>query len=66
MEYLVDDLMEAKKMVTRTRMRLVVETKSRGKITLIVSMIRTIEIREEEEEGNELEEDVFVEIFFTV
>ena len=62
MEDLEDDLMEAEMMTKRTRMRLEVVARTRGEITQIVSMIRIIEIREEEEEGKELEEEAFVEI----
>ena len=65
MEDLADDLMEAEMMIKRTRMRLEVVAKTRGKITQIVSMIKIIEIREEEEEGKELEEEASVEIFST-
>ena len=52
-------------MTRRTRMRLEVEARTRGEITQIVSMIRIIEIREEEEEGKELEEEASVEIVST-
>ena len=62
MEDLEDDLMEAEMMTKRTRMRLEVVARTRGEITQIVSMIRIIEIREEEEEGKELEEEASVEI----
>ena len=62
MEDLEDDLMEAEMMNKRIRMRLEVVAKTRGEITQIVSMIRIIEIREEEEEGKELEEEASVEI----
>ena len=62
MEDLEDDLMEAEMMTKRKRMRLEVVARTRGKITQIVSMIKIIEIREEEEEGKELEEEASVEI----
>lgn len=62
MEDLEDDLMEAKMMNKRIRMRLEVVARTRGEITQIVSMIRIIEIKEEEEEGKELEEEASVEI----
>ena len=65
MEDLVDGLMEAKMMIKRTRMRLEVVAKTKGEITQIVSMIRIIEIKEEEEEGKELEEEAYVEIVST-
>ena len=48
-------------MTKRTRMRLEVVARTRGEITQIVSMIRIIEIREEEEEGKELEEEASME-----
>ena len=62
MEDLEDDFMEAEMMTKRTRMRLEVVARTREEITQIVSMIRIIEIREEEEEGKELEEEASVEI----
>ena len=49
----------------RIRMRLEVVARTRGEITQIVSMIRIIEIREEEEQGKELEEEAFMEIVST-
>ena len=49
-------------MTKRTRMRLEVVARTREEITQIVSMIRIIEIREEEEGGKELEEEASVEI----
>ena len=61
-EDLEDDLMEAKMMIRRKRMRLAIVVRTRGEITQIMSMITTIEIREEEEEGKELEEEAFVEV----
>ena len=54
MEDLEDNLMEVEMMTRKTRMRLEVVAKTRGEITQIISMIKTIEIREEEEEGKEL------------
>ena len=65
MEDLEDDLMEAEMKIRRTRMRLEVVAKTRGEITQIISMIRIIEIREEEEEGNELEEEASMKIVST-
>ena len=62
----MDGFMEAKMMIKRTRMRLEVVAKTRGEITQIIFMIRIIEIREEEEEGKELEEEASVEIVSTV
>lgn len=57
--------MEAEMMTKRTRMRLEVVARTRGEITQIISMIRIIEIKEEEEEGKELEEEASVEIVST-
>ena len=51
-------------MTRRTRMRLEVVARTRGEITQIVSMIRIIEIKEEEQEGKELGEEASVEIVF--
>ena len=65
MEDLEDDLMEAEMMNKRIRMRLEVVARTRGEITQIISMIKIIEIKEEEEEGKELEEEAFVEIVST-
>ena len=65
MEDLEDNLMEAEMMIRRTRMRLEVVARTRGEITQNVSIIRIIEIREEEEECKELEEEASVEIFST-
>ena len=66
MEDLEDDLMEVAMMTRRTRMRLEVVARTRGEITQIISMIKIIEIREEEEEGKELEEEAFMEIVSTI
>ena len=63
-EDLANDLMEAKMMIRRTRMRLEVVARAKGEITQIVSMIKTIEIREEEEEGKELGEEASMENVF--
>ena len=60
---LEDDLMEAEMMTKRIRMRLEVVARTKGEITQIVSMIRIIEIKEEE--GRELEEEASVEILST-
>ena len=65
MEDLEDNLIEAKMMTRRTRMRLEVVPKTKGEINQIISMIRTIEIKEEEEEGKELEEEASIEIVST-
>ena len=62
MEDLVDDLMEAKIMIRRTRMRLKVVVRTRGGTIQIIPMIKTIEIREEEEEGKEFIEEASMEI----
>ena len=60
---LEDDLMEAEMMTKRTRMRLKVVARTRGEITQIISMIKIIEIREEEGKG--LEEEASMEIVST-
>ena len=60
MKDLVNGLIEATMMIKRKRMRLEVVARTRGEITQIISMSRTIE-EEEEEEGKELEEEAFVE-----
>ena len=60
----MEDL-EAEMMTRRTRMRLEVVARTRGEINQIISMIRIIEIREEEEEGKELEEEACMEIVST-
>ena len=65
MEDLEDGLMEAEMMTRRTRMRLEVVARTRGEITQIISMIKITKIREEEEEGKELEEEASVEIVST-
>ena len=66
MEDLADDLMEVVMMIKRTRMWLEVVIKTKGEKILIVSMIRTIEIREEEAEDKDLEEEAFVGNIFTM
>ena len=65
MEDLADDLMETIIMIRRTRMRLEVAVRTRGEIIPIISMIRTIEIREEEAEDKDLEEEASMGNFFT-
>ena len=52
-------------MIKRTRMRLEVVVRTRGEIIPIVSMIRTIEIIEEEVEDKDLDEDDSTGNFFT-
>ena len=59
-EDLADDLMEVV-MIRRKRIRLEVATRTKGEIVPIISMIRKIEIREEEAEEKDLEEEAFVE-----
>ena len=51
-------------MIQRRRTRLVVETSIKGEI--IISMIKIIDNRKVEEEGNDLVENVFVELCFTM
>ena len=55
-EDLEDGLLEAEMMIKKIRMRLEVVAKTRGGIAQIVFMIKIIGIREEEDEGKELEE----------
>lgn len=57
MEYLEDNIMKVVMMIRRIRMRLEVAVISKGEIIPIVSMIRTIEIKEEEVEEKDLEEE---------
>ena len=65
-EDLVDDLMVVIMMKKRIRMRLEVEVKIRGEKISIISMIRTIEIREEEVEDKDLEEETSMGNVFTI
>ena len=62
----MDDLMETKMMIRLIRMRLIVVFKTKGETIPIIFMIRTIEIRDQEEEGKDMKEEVFVENVFTV
>ena len=62
-EDLADSLMEAEMMIKRIRMRLEVVAWTKGEITQIIFVIKIIEIREEEEEGKELEEEASMEMF---
>ena len=64
MEDLVDGLMQAKMMIKRTRMRLEVVVRTREEIIPLISMIKTIEIRDEEVEDKDVEEEAFVENVF--
>ena len=66
MEDLVDDLMVVILIIKGTRMKLEVAVRNKGETIPIISMIRTIEIREEEVEDKDLEEEAFVENVFTV
>ena len=61
---LVNGLMEAKMMITRKRMRLEVVLRTKGETIQIISMIRIIEIKEEE--GKELQEEASMEKFSTI
>ena len=61
MDNLVDGLMQAEMMIRRIRMRLEVAVKTRGEKIQIIPIIKTIEIREEEEKGKELGEEASVE-----
>ena len=55
-EDLADGLMEVEMMIKRTRMRMEVAVRTRGEINQIIPMIKTIEIKDDEEEGKEMEE----------
>ena len=66
MEDLADDLMEVIMMIKRKRMGLEVVIKTKGETIPIISMIRTIEIREEEVEDKDLKEEAFMGNVFTV
>ena len=63
MEDLVDDLMVVVMMIKRTRMRLEVVVRTKGEIIPIISMIRTIKIKQKEVEDKDLEEEASVEMF---
>ena len=65
MEDLAYDLMEVIMMIRRTRMRMEVAVKIRGEIIPVISMIRTIEIREEEVEDKHSKEEAFMGNVFT-
>ena len=66
MEDLVDDLMVVVMMIKRKRMRLDVVVRTKGETIPIISMIRTIEIREEEVEEKDLEEEASMGNVFTI
>ena len=66
MEDLENGLMEAEMMIKRTRMRLEVVVRTRWETIPIFSMIRIIEIREEEEKDKDLEEEASVGNVFTI
>ena len=61
----VDDHMVVVMMIKRTRMRLEVAVRTRGETISIVTMIRTIDIREEEVEDKDLEDEASVGNVFT-
>lgn len=63
---MVDNLMEVKIMIKRTRMRLEVAVRTRGEIIPLISMSNKIEIREEEEEDKDLEEKSSMGNVFTM
>ena len=65
MEDLVDGHMEIKMKIQKRRMRPVV-VRIREETIPIISKIRIIEIREEEEEDKDLEEEASVEHVFTM
>ena len=66
MEDLVDDHMVVIMMIKRTRMRLEVAVKTIGETIPIISMIKTIEIKEEEAEDKDLEEEASMGNVFTI
>ena len=66
MEDMAEGLMEAKMIIRRTRIRQAVVFRTRGEEIPFIFVIRTKEIREEEEEGRKMEEQVFVENGFTI
>ena len=53
-------------MIRGERMRLAPIVRTKGEIIPIISMTTTIEIKEEEVEGKDLEEEVFMENVFTM
>ena len=66
MEDLVDDLMEVIMMIKRKRMILRVVSKTIWEEIPIISMIRMIEIREEEVEDKDVEEEASVGNVFII
>jgi hypothetical protein len=65
-EDLVDGFMEAEMMIKIIRMRQEVLVRTKGEIIPTISMIKIIEIREEKEEGKDLEEEASMGSFFTI
>ena len=65
-EDLVDDLMVVIMIIIRTRMRLEVAIKTIGETILVISMIRIIEIIEQEVEDKDLEEEASMGNVFTM
>ena len=64
-EDLLDKIIVVVMMIKRIRMRLEVVVRTTRETISIVSMIRTIEIREEEVKDKDLEEEASVENVFT-
>ena len=62
----MDDLMVVIMMIKRIRMRIQVAIRTRGEIISIISMIITIEIREEETEDKDLQDEASVVNVFTM
>ena len=56
-EDLENDIREVIMMIRRTRMRLEVVVKTKGEKILIISMIKIIEIREEEPKDKDIKEE---------
>ena len=65
-EDLVDDLMEVLMMIRRIRRRVEVATRIKGETIPTISMIRIINIREEEAEDRDLEEEASMGNIFIV
>ena len=66
MEDLGDDLMEAVMMIIRTRMKLEIAIRTKGEKIPFISMIKTLEIKEEEARDKDLEEEASMGNVFTI
>lgn len=65
MEDLANDLIEVVMMIRRTKMRLEVVVKTKGEIIPIITMIKTIEIKEEKAKDKDLDEEASMGNVFT-